>query len=389
KDASAEETVERLKFALQAELPIDAIGDAQQIQRSLRNPQTARSVARRWLMQITQGGLAQVDRDAQQQLIDEVAQCFESQKNLDEVLAAWIGGNSSLTAPFYAAVSVGGSNQMVRRLASLTMNADLRCVQCHDAFIESSGRQEDYWAFAAFLRQNLKRESGVWSVAAQADRSQTVFYDLLDGRRKVAEPGIAAGWLPQSPPVQTIGDWSEALTGSPELARGVVNSLWKLVYGQALQGRVIDTITAPHHESLDQLEQRLAQDLVDSGFDVGRTLALIVASPVASRSVPEALRPENAPVAPRDAIFAAMESVNAFAAALPPRNHLSLDHRVRLAKSRVGADLDRINRAPILAQPDGTPSTDNPKPLGSNGLPPGDDFPSRADSLPVQWLASI
>ena len=176
---------------------------------------------------------------------------------------------------------------MLRRLAALTMNVDLRCTRCHDSHIELDGRQEDYWSFNAFLRRGVKLgPQGQLTIDATAKSLGPLFYEVSDGRQAIAEPAIPSAWMkiPSDQPIGGVGDWAQKLNGSPELARGVVNSLWQLVHGQPLRGRVIDPISAPHNESLDRLEEELVQDLRGSRFDVARTLALIIASPATRRA---------------------------------------------------------------------------------------------------------
>ena len=107
--------------------------------------------------------------------------------------------------------------------------------------------------------------------------------------RDLAEPEVAAQWLGRSgqPRVVRVGDWTKTLVGSEALARGVVNSLWQMVHGQPLRGRVVDPISAPHNDALDRLEANLVDDLMASRFDVARTLTLVIASPVTRRGIPE------------------------------------------------------------------------------------------------------
>ncbi len=393
-EANRDETIRRLAVALGVKLPAKSLADPELIQLELGRPRIARSIAGQWLQQITQGGLARLKPEAQERLIGEVAQSIRSRSRLDGVLANWISGDSPNMPAFYTAVSSGGEDQMVRRLASLTMNVDLRCVQCHDALIEGSGRQEDYWSFAAFLRKGLAHKGSAWKIQTSAAPSPPLFYALPDGRQRVAEPGIAGRWLRQQKPITNISEWSNELVSSPELASGIVNSLWELVHGQPLQGRVVDTITAPHHESLDRLEQRLADDLVESRFDVGRTLALIIASPATFRTVPQALLAENNLASATD-LHAAMQSVNAFAATVPPSSGLPLVQRIDVAMQRIGARIDGANGKSVLAQGSGESSNAGKASAGTgkaaaNVRPKkGSDFPGRATSLPVQWLAAI
>jgi hypothetical protein len=385
--SSAADTAKRLAAALGVELPPESIGDSESIQRELGRPRVAQSIARRWLQRLTQGGLARVDEESRNELIAAVADAFRSKTSFDRLLANWTGGDDAKISTFYSAFAGQGEHQMMRRLASLTMNVDLRCVQCHDSLIEGTGRQQDYWSFAALFRHELKREQRAWDRRRPDTPAGRTYYTLPDGREQLAEPAVAARWVAQPEPITSLSQWSSSLVGSEQLARGVVNSLWQLVHDQPLRGRVIDTVAAPHHESLDRLEQRLTEDLVESQFDIGRTLALIIASPSGNRSVPEALLPENALAATDVDIRAATELVNAFAAASPPRNRLSLDRRIDVAMRRTGLDIDGDNNT-VLAQGSGNPPVAPNRPLVRRPEK-GGDFPSRATSLPVQWISNI
>jgi hypothetical protein len=383
-EAGAEAIVARLSMALGVRLPGDSIDDPKRLELEFAKRPTARRIATRWLDQISQRGLLRVEEEPRQKLIAELMNCFESKRQFDETLARWISGQSPNSPAFYTALSSGAkdyasSSSMVRRVASLTMNVDLRCVRCHDSHIEGNGRQRDYWAFAAFLRHGL---------ASDAAEIKPLFYDLPDGRRRIAEPAMAKAWMSTGSerPTSDLRQWSRQLIGSEQLARGVVNSLWQLVHGQPLRGRVVDPISAPHHDTLDRLEEDLSQDLVASRFDIARTLALIVASPVTQRGVPKPLLPENALVADESETREAMDAVDAFAAALPTRPRLGLNARLDEALRAIGMKLDADGRsfvAQISNTPDGSAGTSG----SSKSL--SVDFPYRADALPVQWLNSI
>jgi hypothetical protein len=212
------------------------------------------------------------------------------------------------------------------------------------------------------------------------------------------EPVVAATWIKgeSDQPIRTVGQWAEKLVGSPELARGVVNSLWQLVHGQPLSGRVVDPISAPHNDALDRLEGHLVEDLMRSEFDVARTLALVIASPATRRGVPTPLLPENALVADESEMRAAMNAVDAFAAALPPRVRLPMGERLTQVKRAIGVNLDTDGR-PFVAQiveaaeksgstQPGSKATTSRSPT-SKSL--SADFPHSAKSFPVQWLTSI
>jgi hypothetical protein len=222
-----------------------------------------------------------------------------------------------------------------------------------------------------------------------------LFYELADGRQRLAEPALAAAWLDEplsSEPIASVTSWVGRLRGSQAMARGVVNSLWLLVHGQPLQGRVVDPITAPKHEALDRIERQLVQDLIDSRFDIARALSLIVASPATGLEVPAPLLPENALVSSEQDKRKALEAVNAFAAALPRHAELPTGQRLDQAMRAMGIKLDQDGR-PFVAQIQGSdanpPEARPAERVDASNQPLATDFPVRAESLPVQWLNLI
>jgi hypothetical protein len=350
----------------------------------------AGKIASRWMQQITERGLRRVDQQDREELSEELAACLQGNQPFDRTVARWIDGRSSQSSAFYAAISHGDSGAMVRRLAALTMNVDLRCTRCHDAKIEGNGRQQDYWSFAALLSRGVARNSdGQVTIDPERSKTKPVFYELADGRQRLAEPAVASDWIGvhSEEPVDTVALWAKRLTGSEAMARGAVNSLWQLVHGQPLQGRVVDPITAPHNDALDRIEDQLVQDLLSSQFNVARTLSLIIASPATRRGVPESLLPENALVVSEAERLEAIEAVNAFAAALPRHAELSLAQRVDQAIRAIGGKLDQDGR-PFVAQLGDAGAKPSADTAGKNN-PLAVDFPVRGESLPVQWLTLI
>lgn len=392
-DATSDEVVARLKATLGVNVSPEVVADAELLQNELVRRQVARTLASRWLEQITDNGIQRIDANSRDGLINELTSSFQSKRPFDKTLASWIDGSSKQALSFYAALAAGprhanGSQAMSRRLASLTMNVDLRCTRCHDSLIKGDETQQDYWGFAAFLQRGISRDAdGQLKIDAPLKKEKQLFYDLPDGRRRVAEPGVASRWMEMDDvgSIEKIGDWSSRLLGSPELARGVVNSLWQLVHGQPLQGRIVDPISAPHNEALDQLEEKLTQDLLVSQFDLARTLSLIISSPATRRAVPEPLKPENAWVSKESDAKSAMNAVDAFAAALPPRVELSMNQRIDESLRAIGAKID-VDGRPFVAQVGDSTQKGSVRPAEKSLSA---DFPARASELPVQWLKLI
>ncbi|MAI32115.1 MAG: hypothetical protein CBE00_05050 [Planctomycetaceae bacterium TMED240] len=391
-EATAEETAGRLANALGMEVSVDAVADVEQLQAELAQSLNAEAIARRWLRQITNQRSGRMDAEARDQLVSEIAHCIQTGSSFDKIVAGWLNGESKNTGAFFSALaagsrSVGGEHGMVRSLAALTLNVDVRCTRCHDAYIEGNGQQSDYWNFVAFLKRGVRKDvDGQFEVDLGNGSAAPVFYELSDGRQRVADARVSANWTSRSASdgYQSIKEFAKGLEGSPELASGVVNSLWQLVHGQPLRGRVVDPISAPHNEALQRLEEQLTEDVIESRFNLARTLALIIASPATRRAVPETLLPENLWVASQEDTSAAMSAVDAFAAVLPPRVSLPAAQRTDQVLRSIGARIGSTGRASLAQIGEGGKVSKAP-----SAKPLAPDFPRKAELLPVQWLELI
>ena len=390
-EATVDETATRLSRVLDLPISGDSIAEPQRLRDELVSKKLSQQMAALWLERITDGGTKRLKQPVRDELVAEVAEGIRSQQAFDKSFVRLLNGQSKQSSALYTAFSSGGHDALVRRLAAVSMNVDLRCTKCHDALIEGSGRQESYWSFANFIKQGLERSrNGVWSVVdSNSINVKPTFYELADGRQRMVQPSVDSQWM-SSTIGQTgndVREWSSNLVGSPELAQGVVNSIWQLVHGRSLRGHVIDTIAAPHHESLERIERRLTEDLLSSGFDVSRTIALVIASPVSRRSVPDALKLGNELQASDDEIHDAMNSVDAFAASLPVKPQMNVRDRVEIAMNSVGGSLRDLKGGELLANIASGDYRTRKSPAVT--LPKDSGYPYKASSLPVQWLASI
>ena len=392
-DASATDLADRLIAQWGVQIDPQTLDDPQSLHQQLTTDSAAKRLARHWLVQVTGGGLSRLDQQAKGRLVSAVTEAFQGKRRLDTMLARWFAGQDPETSDWYAAMAAAGRDTMVHRMASLSMNVDVRCIQCHDSKIEGSGRQEDYWTFASLVRQGVRRDrDGNWSVADKHASQQPTFYELPDGRQKMVQPAVPSHWLTGADgSIENLQNWSQQIVASKPLASGIVNSLWAMVHDRPLQGNAVDTISAPQHESLQQFQDHLVSDLLNSNFDVSRTLSLMIHSPASRRSVPTALQAGNTLLASDVELRHAHDIVGAFAGTLPVRSKPGIGKRVDLAMRSAGGVASIREGDTINAQADGSAGGSTG---GSSKQPRMVDdtsggFPIAAKQPPVQWLGSI
>ncbi|MCA9136960.1 MAG: hypothetical protein KDB00_09375, partial [Planctomycetales bacterium] len=394
-EAQPNEVASRLKTRLGVDLPEQALADPERLRDLLASSSNADEITKRWLALTTGHSAASFAKPENKELVDELAAGIGGQSQLDVTLVSLIDGTNSQSSRWYETIGKGGNEGIAKHLASISINADLRCVRCHDSHIGRSGTQDDYWSFVAMVNNFVVHKDGRWTVS-DVGGAKSTFFELLDGRQKLASPKVS-GYLLQSPDeITDFRTWAQTLVGSDALAGSMVDSLWRLVHGRPLKPSPVDAFAPPVDGNLDRLHRLLADDLKNNGFDVARTLALIISSPMARRSVPEALVGDAMLTASDKQHSEALELVAAFAGTVqtPPS---ALKDRVDVAMRRIGGRLSSDAQGTFLAQPDLQGSRDpKSRPLGG-GPKPGIsfeqqlsvDFPSNDAPLPVSWLRSI
>lgn len=409
-NAGVQDVVDRLSTALGVAVPPSVLENHQSVSAWLSDRKVSTAIAETWLQQVTGGGLFNVPPKMQNRLKWGVAHRFRNTSSFDVHLISLLRGNNELSSAFYTAMLAGDhlpnatadatDPDLVANLAALTMNTDVSCTRCHDSMVGHGHGMEDYWGFAAVLSGGLK-PSGAKLERAETESLKAAFYEDKDRKGRMAQPAISPRWIaadaanssPAEPQetakLQSISAWSLALRGSRPLAGGIVNSLWKLVHGRPLRGAVAHPMTAPMSDELLKLENDLAEDLIRSGFDINRTLSMILMSPTTRRSVSGSLRD----VWATDHSEAHRKAV-VFAGSLPVTKPIAMSVKVRQSMLAIGGL--RISTGDQLlgqlAQPDslnapGARKAAVKKPDASKTLPW--DFPDSADAMPVPWLGSV
>lgn len=388
--ANASDVAKRLSVALGVTVPPQILSNHDTVVDWLSDKKVGLAIARTWWGQVTDGNFRTLPRDAQKRLQTGFASQLESTQYFDQYLVGLIGRTNRASNDFYASMIPADSDathpDMIANLASLTMNVDVNCTRCHDSMIGSSHGQLDYWGFAATIDCGLKTVDD--KLVRVADKpAKAIFFETMDRRGRVAQPRIPGRWLvfdssdsTSDLKIESISDWSVSLMGSPALASGVVNSLWKLVHGRPLSGPAAHPMSAPMSDELLKVQQDLVDDLVNSDFNIRRTLALILMSPTTRRSTPESLRD----VWATDQSDAHQKAI-AFAGALPASKPIPMAVKVDQSMRAIGSMLS-IDGRNLLAQI-GEAGKSSSKIRSSEPL--AWDFPDQAEGPPVQWLQTV
>lgn len=381
--APADLVSKRFSTQLGITVPVETIGDTKALGQFLSAPSRSREIAKRWLASVSDRSLREVGSPERQTLVKELGRAVSGEVRFDTTLVSLIDGSDEQSKTWYETIGKGGHQRTANHLAAVAMNAEMRCVRCHDSMIGRSGTQDDYWSFVALVQSAL------------SPAKKPVFYELPDGRQSLASPKVSAGLADNGTGFEVFSQWTQSLVDSPQLAASMVDSLWSLVHGRKLRPSPVDAFAPPMDNALNRLHQQLADDLRSSGFNVARTLALIMSSPMANRSVPQALQAEAVLTTTDEQRLEALEKVAAYGAAISAPSS-SRSQRLDLVMRRLGQRLDGGDQAAILAQPiQATPGAK--KMSGSSSTTHvisfeqqlGVDLPGDVSPLPVSWLRSI
>lgn len=390
--ATPDEIVQRLNRRLGINLNSESLSDPSRLRSDLAQSSVAGEIAKRWLASTAETGVGQIDRPENKDLIDQLAAGVAGKSRFDTTLVSLIDGSGELSDRWYETIGHGGTEAIAKRLAGISMSADLRCIKCHDSMIGRSGTQDDYWSFVALVRNVFQRSDNRWAIAPEPKSVQT-FFELPDGRQRLATPKVSRHLLDTQAEFEQFDQWVATLGESGVLASSMVDSLWELVHGRHLKPSPVDAFAPPANPNLERLHRQLADDLQASDFDVARTLALIISSPMSNRAVPPALRVENILTVDEKDRNEALERVAAFAASVEPPKSSQKD-RTELAIRRIGGSLQSGDQT-MLAQPALNPggtsnSLSNPRRTAiSFAEQLSVDFPTDESPLPVSWLRSI
>jgi len=321
--------------------PADTPGDLVSL---WTRPGNAKALADRMINQLS-GGL-RVDESTREQWVDSAAEVIRLGGGFDVWLAAWVKGRFAPPAPIPPADQPAATPQpdaLGEWFASRIAGADVGCARCHDSPIDSRFTQQDYWAVAALV---------------SGPKGKPTFYELADGRQRIAEPAIPARWFGSQDPDASAPDvvsresFDGLIVGNRQVARTLANHLWAIGFGTPMVASASSPIAPPLDDAIERSLEMLTDRLLGSNFDLRAVATWVIGSDPMRRGLPEVFQNDRWQFAPEENLVEASLAQRSFAAARahwPPAGRRQL---LAMMTSRDSESPAQIGpQAATLAQP--------------------------------------
>ena len=172
------------------------------------------------------------------------------------------------------------------------LGLQIQCTQCHDHFLNSTWKQNDFWGVNAFFL-GLEREELPRDDTARGDRNRppgfivrdvpTTDWSMFDRRNATAGslPPLYIGGveMPDYEKKSRRAALAEYITGKDrtQLAKAVVNRYWALFMGKGFVNPVDDF--GDHNDPvMPEVLDALADEVVRDGFDLRKLIVTITTS---------------------------------------------------------------------------------------------------------------
>jgi hypothetical protein len=359
------------RFGITATEPSD---DQESIGHDFAEEAACRELAERLVAQLSAG----LDLEAERlnQLVNEATAVIVRGDRIDRWLADWI----TASQPSVGAVAGGDhASRMGEWVAGRILGADIGCARCHDSPIDSRYSQEDYWAMGSlFLRPG----------------DSPLFYELADGRQRVATPGVPSRWLGVTPGngpddrAVTPEQLSELVVGNRQVARTLANHLWSIGFGSPLIAAASSPIAPPRDDAIERALEMLSDRLIANDFDIRSAADWVIHCDPMRRGVPIELRDQSWQFASEPSLAKASLAQRSFAAARSPWPKASQGQLLAMMGSRNDLVPAKIEvRDALLAQPIGIEAGPLRSGGSLSGNPPSPNTVNAEDHWWAQWLA--
>jgi len=349
-------------------------GGRESIGHDFADEPACRELAKRLVAQLSAG--LNLEAEKLEQLVNEATAVIFRGDRIDRWLADWI------TASQPGAGSVVGDDHASRMgewVAGRILGADVGCARCHDSPIDSRYSQQDYWAMSSLF---------------VPPGDSPLFYELADGRQRVADPTVPARWLGVTPGNEsdvravTPQQLGELVVGNRQVARTLANHLWAIGFGSPLVAAASSPIAPPRDDAIERALEMLSDRLLATDFDIRSAADWVIHCDPMRRGVPMELRDQSWQFASEASLAKASLAQRSFAAAKAPWPNASQGQLLAMIGTRANLVPAKIEvRDALLAQAIGI-GADRPQAGGSPPGPPASANTVNAeDHWWAQWLA--
>jgi hypothetical protein len=333
-----------------------------------------RALAERLVAQLSEG--LNLDGETVERLVNEATTVIFRGDRIDRWLADWIVASQ----PGAGAVArVDHASQMGEWVAGQVLGADIGCARCHDSPIDGRYSQQDYWAMSSLF---------------VPPGDSPLFYELLDGRQRVATAGVPARWLgvtagnDDNAPTVTAERLGERVIGNRQVAKTLANHLWTIGFGSPLVAAASSPIAPPRDDAIERALEMLSDRLIANDFDIRAAADWVIHCDPMRRGTPIEWRDPSWQFASEASLAKASLAQRSFAAARAPWPKASEGQLLAMMGSRTNLVPGRIEvRDALLAQPIGIPADRTQSSDASSPPPPSTNTVKAEDHWWAQWLA--
>jgi hypothetical protein len=343
-------------------------------------PQQSQLLAERLINQLSMGlGLSDQRKE---DLVASASEVVRNGGRFDQWVSDWVA-TESVANP--AAGDASSKAAVVGQwVVGRVVGADIGCARCHDSPIDSRYNQHDYWAVAALFGDA---------------QNEPIFYEMLDGRQRVASPGAPARWLdladdPDASPASRIesrNQFAKSLIGNRRLARSLANHLWTIGFGTPMVSAASSPIAPPRDDSIELALEMLSQQILASNFDIRLAAQWVAQSEPMKRGTPVELHGDAWQLANESQLISASLAQQSFAAARAPWPTATQPQLLAMMESRGGNQPAKLgSQGAILAQPIGSAVVGGPNNPAASTPKLGKTAGKKVDPQDywwTQWLA--
>lgn len=219
--------------------------------------------------------------------VDYLRQSLAARKSWEslfrEIVAGAADAETNKSAALFVDKRVKDVDQLTVDTARAFFGVDISCARCHDHPLVPDWTQFHYYGLTAFLqrpgsdRGNSKETEADVKFLARDGQERTAAMMFLSGRKVEPPPSDGGGAAVPRVPSRRLQLVESALSDRQFFSRSIVNRLWEHFLGRGLVDPV-DQMHSGNPAAIPELLDMLARDLATHGYDLRRTVRLIVLS---------------------------------------------------------------------------------------------------------------